>query len=176
MTDRLTLYCDGACLKNPGVGGYGVVFLAPDHVIEMGAYDPSTTNNKMELRAVIEGLKLVLNNYLNAKNKIEIELYSDSKYVIQGITEWVHGWIKRGWLKSDGQRVLNQEIWQQLYLLTQEVKKKSTLSFKYVKGHSGDPGNERADAIASALAAKKQISLYEGPRADYHIKELGLSQ
>lgn len=132
------IYTDGACRGNPGPGGWGVLIKYKEHSKEMYGGDASTTNNKMELTAAIEALKEI-------KEPCEIILYTDSKYVLMGIEEWIHNWKKRGWKGSNRKPVKNIELWKKL----DELRDKHTIKWNWVKGHSGDPGNETADMLAN---------------------------
>ena len=143
--DKVTIYTDGAAKGNPGKAGWGVIFLVNDKVIEIGGGVEYATNNQMELTAPIEALKHLKNKFSNIEN---IEIVSDSKYVILGITEWIFNWQKNNWRNANKKSILNRELWEELYELTEEFKPKWT----YVKGHSGDKWNERADIIATSFA------------------------
>ena len=132
------IYTDGACRGNPGPGGWGVLIKYREHSKEMYGGDASTTNNKMELTAAIEALKEI-------KEPCEIIIYTDSKYVLKGIEEWIHNWKKRGWRGSNRKPVKNIELWKKL----DELRDKHTIKWNWVKGHSGDPGNETADMLAN---------------------------
>jgi ribonuclease HI len=137
MTD-VVIYTDGACKGNPGPGGWGAWLKSGEHEKELWGGEKLTTNNRMELTAVIEALALL-------KKRCTVALYTDSEYVRNGITTWIHGWKKRGWLTADRKPVKNVELWQRLETLAagHDVK------WHWVKGHSGDPGNERADRLAN---------------------------
>jgi len=135
---RVTLFCDGSSLGNPGPGGYGGILRYGAHEKEYGGRDPHTTNNRMELQAVIEGLKLL-------KEPCEVEIVSDSSYVVKGINEWLEGWQKRNFKK-----VKNPELWQE-YL---EVAKPHKIKATWVRGHDGHLENERCDTIAKQEAQK----------------------
>ena len=132
------IYTDGACRGNPGPGGWGVLIKYKEHSKEMYGGDASTTNNKMELTAAIEALKEI-------KEPCEIILYTDSKYVLKGIEEWIHNWKKNGWKGSNRKPVKNIELWKKL----DELRDKHNIKWNWVKGHSGDPGNETADMLAN---------------------------
>ncbi len=155
----LTIYTDGACKGNPGPGGWGIVLQSSEWVLERGGRDEATTNNRMELLAAIEALTHVP---LDAKACI----CSDSKYVIQGIQEWISGWKRNGWRNAAGKPVANQDLWQQLDLLAT----RAGITWQYVPAHTGIPGNERADAIASAFASGQIPILYKGSFAAYPIQ------
>ncbi len=135
----VVMYTDGACKGNPGPGGWGVWLRSGDHERELFGGEKLTTNNRMELTAVIEGLNAL-------KRPCRVELYLDSQYVRQGITEWIHNWKRRGWVTADKKPVKNADLWQALDQATQ----RHTIEYHWVKGHAGDPGNEKADALANA--------------------------
>lgn len=141
MSD-VTIYTDGACKGNPGPGGWGVFLKAGPAERELWGGEGHTTNNRMELTAVIQGLTVLT-------RPCAVTLYTDSEYVRQGITTWIHGWRKRGWLTADRKPVKNQDLWQQLDALNG----KHRVDWRWVKGHAGDPGNERADALANRGAS-----------------------
>ncbi|WP_421656954.1 ribonuclease HI [Leptothermofonsia sp. ETS-13] len=138
------IYTDGACSGNPGPGGWGVVvYYADGSVREMGGSDPMTTNNRMEMEAAIAALR-----FFNETGQTQpVELYTDSEYVLKGMTEWIKGWKRKGWKNSKGKPVENQDLWQVLDLLNSPAVK-----WCYVRGHSGDEGNDRCDEIARAFS------------------------
>ena len=133
------IYTDGACSGNPGPGGWGVLmqFGAKEKTLKGGELE--TTNNRMEMMAAIKALEAIKPGY-----KGKITLWTDSTYVLKGITEWIHGWKKRGWKKSDKKPVVNVDLWKQLDALNA----KHDVTWKWVKGHAGVEGNERADELA----------------------------
>jgi ribonuclease HI len=135
---KVVIYSDGACKGNPGPGGWGVWLQSGEHSKELWGGAPATTNNRMELTAVIEALA-------SLKRNCDITLYTDSEYLKNGITTWIHGWKKKGWKTAAGQPVKNIELWQRLEALTAL----HSIEWRWVKGHAGDPGNERADALAN---------------------------
>nr|WP_267135357.1 ribonuclease HI [Halomonas dongshanensis] len=141
----VTVYTDGACRGNPGPGGWGVLLASGQHEKTLKGYEPQTTNNRMELMAAIMALK-ALNKPCN------VSLWTDSQYVRQGITQWIHNWKKRGWKTAAKQPVKNAELWQALDAETQRHR----VSWHWVKGHSGHPGNECADALANAAIDEAQ--------------------
>ncbi len=157
MTNRALIFTDGAAKGNPGRGGYGVVISLDGTVTELGGFKERTTNNEMELRAVVEALKEIA-----AKN-VPVEIYTDSKYVVQGATGWVFGWVKNGWVTTGKTDVLNKELWQELLPLLGTVE----IEWHKVPGHVGIIGNERADTIASTFAEKGDCALYSGLLSDY---------
>ena len=134
------IYTDGACKGNPGLGGWGAVLLSGDSERELCGGEPLTTNNRMELLAVIEALAAL-------KRPCQVTLYLDSEYVRKGITEWIVGWKARGWRTAARQPVKNVDLWQRLDALVAGAG--HAIDWRWVKGHSGDPGNERADRLAN---------------------------
>ncbi|MFO7816023.1 MAG: ribonuclease HI [Halanaerobiales bacterium] len=135
--DNIIIYTDGACYNNPGPGAYAAIILDEDKEVEITGFEPSTTNNRMELKAVIEALKVI------KKNK-NIVLYSDSNYVVKGINEWIKNWKLRGWKTAGNKKVKNIDLWKKL---DQEIDKKN-VQLKKVKAHSGDQYNEKVDTLA----------------------------
>lgn len=138
MTKRVVLYTDGACKGNPGPGGWGAVLSYGDAERELHGGEKTTTNNRMELMAAIQGLKAL-------KRSCQVDLYTDSQYVRKGITEWMHNWKKNGWKTAAKKPVKNADLWQ---ALDEEVRRHD-IRWHWVKGHAGVPGNERADALAN---------------------------
>ena len=139
---KVIIYTDGACRGNPGKGGWGAVLLYNGNTKEISGGDANTTNNKMELTAAIEALKLL-------KEPCKVELYSDSKYLTDAINkEWVYSWKQKGWKKSDGKMALNIELWEELLILMEKHK----VTYIWVKGHNGTPFNDRCDQLATAFA------------------------
>jgi len=152
------IYTDGACSGNPGPGGWGTLFYLTDGgVHEIGGGEAPTTNNRMEMQAAIAGLTLLRDSGQPAP----VTLHTDSEYVIKGITQWIAGWKRRGWVNSAKKPVLNRDLWEVMDGLTTEVNQTldRPLKWEHVRGHSGDPGNERCDTIARAFAAKRSIEL-----------------
>ncbi len=137
MTDVVELFTDGACSGNPGPGGWGCILRYKGTEKELCGGEPATTNNRMEMMAVIQGI-------LALKRPCTIAVYTDSQYVQKGITEWIWGWKKRDWKTADNKPVKNADLWQ---LLDAEVKKHK-ISWHWVKGHAGHVENERADELA----------------------------
>lgn len=135
---KITIYTDGACSGNPGPGGWAAVLLFEGNKKEISGGEKNTTNNIMELTAIIEGLKAL-------KEECEVEVYSDSAYSVNAFNQgWIYNWMKKGWKKADGNKVKNQELWQELYELT----KKHKVTFNKVKGHSDVELNNRCDELA----------------------------
>ena len=140
---HVTIYTDGACKGNPGPGGWGVLLQSGSHSKELFGGEAETTNNRMELTAVIRGLQAL-------KRPCQIDLYLDSQYVRQGITQWIHNWKKRGWKTADKKPVKNVDLWKRLdtALGPHQIK------WEWVKGHAGHPENERCDELARAAAMR----------------------
>jgi len=139
-TQHVVIYTDGACKGNPGPGGWGAMLTSGDTVKELFGGEMGTTNNRMEMTAVIEALAAL-------KRPCRVTLYLDSEYVRKGITEWISGWKARGWRTAAKQPVKNIDLWQKLdNLITSSG---HIIEWRWVKGHAGDPGNERADALAN---------------------------
>ena len=136
--EKVVIYTDGACSGNPGPGGWAAVLLFEGNKKEISGGEKNTTNNIMELTAIIEGLKAL-------KEECEVEVYSDSAYSVNAFNQgWIYNWMKKGWKKADGSKVKNQELWQELYELT----KKHKVTFNKVKGHSDVELNNRCDELA----------------------------
>ena len=135
---RVQIYADGACSGNPGPGGWGALLVAGGREKEMSGGEPATTNNRMELMAAIRALEAL-------KRPSRVKLYTDSIYVMKGITTWIHSWKRRGWRTADKQPVKNEDLWRQL----DEARSKHEVEWHWVKGHAGHPENERADALAN---------------------------
>jgi ribonuclease HI len=161
---NLVIFTDGACSGNPGPGGWGAVIAWPEGKIkEIGGGQPATTNNQMELLAGIEALREV------AAYSGPIDFYTDSTYVIRGITQWIWGWKKRGWKNAEGQDVLNRDYWMELGRLVASRGSVGKINWKYSRGHVGTPGNERCDEIAVSFSKRRWIDLYEGSLLQYPI-------
>jgi ribonuclease HI len=139
VSERVVIYTDGACSGNPGPGGWGALLRFGGNEKELSGAENPTTNNRMELMAAIEALKAL-------KRPCAVDLYTDSKYVKDGITSWIFGWQKRGWKTADNKDVKNAELWQALLAATQ----RHQVAWHWVKGHAGHEENERVDALARA--------------------------
>lgn len=135
---EVTIYTDGACKGNPGPGGWGAWLRSGEHERELWGGEAQTTNNRMELQAVIEALNALRRPSL-------VHLHVDSEYVRNGITSWIHAWKRRGWRTADNKPVKNVDLWQRLEAATAPHR----VEWHWVRGHSGDPGNERADVLAN---------------------------
>ncbi|MBY8826708.1 ribonuclease HI [Hephaestia mangrovi] len=144
---KVEIATDGACKGNPGPGGWGAVIRAGGHEKELSGGDPMTTNNRMELTAVIEALNAL-------KRPCAVMLSTDSRYVMDGLTKWIHGWRRNGWKTAAKKPVKNADLWQALV----EATARHRITWEWVKGHAGHPDNERADRLASdaAIAAGKR--------------------
>ncbi len=162
--DTSYLFTDGACSGNPGPGGYGsVLYLSESDFLELGGSEASTTNNRIEMKAILEGLKKLDGR---AKN---LWILTDSSYVIQGMTQWIHGWKRKNWQTSQGGDVQNRDLWESLDRAYQKISKSYSVEFKYLPGHSGIPGNERCDAIAVDFSKGSRPFLFSGPFVDYSV-------
>jgi ribonuclease HI len=142
---RVEIFTDGACKGNPGPGGWGAILRMGQHEKELSGSDPATTNNRMEMTGAIRALSALI-------EPCDVVLHTDSRYVIDGITKWVHGWKKKGWINASKQPVRNSDLWHDLI----EAAQPHNVDWVWVKGHDGHPENERADKLASdaALAAR----------------------
>lgn len=140
---KVELHTDGSCLGNPGAGGYAAILIYKEHRKEIVGGTHNTTNNQMELTAVIKGLEML-------NEPCEVDLYSDSKYVLDGLNSWIQNWKKNGWKTANKTPVKNVDLWRKL----DELKSKHKINFNWVKGHNGDPLNEEVDSMAQAEAAK----------------------
>ena len=145
MTQRVTIYTDGGCIGNPGPGGWGAVLLYGEHVRDLSGRYRDTTNNRMELRAAIEALNTL-------KRPCPVDLYTDSEYVRQGITQWIANWQRRGWKTMDKKPVKNQDLWQQLLAAVARHEPAGGVTWHWTKGHAGDRWNEQVDQLANNAA------------------------
>lgn len=143
QSELVVIYADGACKGNPGPGGWGAWISMGAHSKELCGGEPVTTNNRMELMAVIRALQAL-------KRACNVKVYTDSVYVQKGMTEWIEGWKKRGWRTADKKPVKNDDLWQALDAIAQQHQ----IEWLWVKGHAGDAGNERADALANQGVAQ----------------------
>lgn len=146
MTKTVEIFTDGACSGNPGPGGWGAILRFGEHEKEIFGGEDETTNNRMELRAAIEALSQL-------KRACSVDLYTDSNYVRQGITSWIHGWKKNGWRNAAKKPVANADLWQEL----DRLKADHDVRFHWVKGHAGHPMNERADELARRGASEVRL-------------------
>lgn len=168
----ITIYGDGACSGNPGPGGYGAIIIFPDSsVTELSQFHPQTTNNRMEILAIFHSLELVLHSKWMTEVE-QIQIFTDSVYLIRAATQWLFGWKKRGWKTAANEEVANQDLWIEFDKLLFNLKKKNPaakLEWNFVKGHAGVPGNERCDQIAVAMSKNDFIELYRGSSKGYHF-------
>ncbi|MCZ8137213.1 MAG: ribonuclease HI [Porphyrobacter sp.] len=140
---QVDIFTDGACKRNPGPGGWAAILRMGGHEKELTGGEPDTTNNRMEMTAVLRGLVAL-------KEPCAVTVHTDSRYVIDGMTQWIFGWQKRGWVNAAKKPVANEDLWRELIAAVRPHK----VRWEWVKGHSGHPENERADALASAEAAR----------------------
>lgn len=138
--ETILIYTDGGCRGNPGLGAWGAILKTSKYRLEIGASLEHTTNNKMELSAALFAIKRI-------KHTSNIELYSDSSYLVNGMNKWIENWVKNGWVKSDKKEVENKDIWKSLY----KESKKHTVTFQWVKAHNGNEENEKVDEIVNIL-------------------------
>jgi ribonuclease HI len=170
--NSITIFTDGSSRGNPGPGGWGALIVTEGetphqtHVTELGGGEKKTTNNRMELMAALEALRRV--GLHHKGDVLSITVNTDSSYLINGITKWVHGWKKNGWLTKTKEDVVNKDIWSGLLDATHGKK----ISWKYVGGHIGILGNERCDHIATAFADGRALNLYDGPLAAYDLPDV----
>lgn len=164
------IFADGSSLGNPGPSGWGaVIVLNEERVIEIGGYKKHSTNNEMEITALVQALDTI-------EQEIgDVTIYTDSSFVINGATKWIVGWMAKDWITSTKTPVMHIPLWQKLYTLMQERKKIGQLRFVHVPGHSGILGNERADTIANQFSAGANPEIFEGQLADYAIDILDIS-
>lgn len=165
-SENILIYTDGACSGNPGPGGYGSIITDFKTVSELGEFYPQTTNNRMEMQAVISALQFCLERYQSVAS---VQIFTDSVYVIRGSTQWLFGWKKRGWKTADGKDVTNQDLWQVMDRLLFQISKAYPIKIKwsFIRGHKGIHGNERCDEIGVALSKRQSIELYSGSVANY---------
>lgn len=194
---RITLFTDGSSRGNPGNGGYAAVIVVEGNsvdtvngyneskVIELGGYEKLTTNNRMEMTGVLRGLEYIATNFIanlsaiTAKN-VTITVVTDSAYVLNGSTKWIHGWKKTNWISSQKQEVLNRDLWEQIADVLGVIEEKTSIQpqWKLIKGHSGISLNERCDVIATSYADSTPAALYKGFLVDYPYRtayEAGLA-
>lgn len=160
-TPTVEIFTDGACFGNPGPGGYAAILRSDQEEEEIAGYVPYTTNNRMELTAVIEALRRL-------KRPCTLKVVTDSNYVVKGMTEWMDGWIKKNWVNAAKKPVLNRDLWEKLLVLTRP----HSVEWKWIRGHQGHPQNERCDnlaknAIVEGLA--RQVSLKNHEKAEQKL-------
>ena len=158
------IYTDGACSGNPGPGGWGTVVVTPDlKVYELGGAENPSTNNRMEIGAALRGLQSV------AAIPEPVHLYTDSTYLIRGITLWIWGWRKNGWKTAEGKEVQNRTLWEELSRVVAARPVGGKIEWKWVRGHTGHAGNERCDEIAVAYSQNRHPNLFKGVLKDYSL-------
>lgn len=166
--ESIIIFTDGACTGNPGPGGWAAVIVTPDgHVTEIGGSNPDTTNNRMEIVGALRALRAI------EERTEPAVIYTDSVYVIKGITEWIWAWRSRGWKTAGGDDVSNQDLWKEMLPLA-SGRKEFGLEWKYVRGHTGVPGNERCDEISVAFSKGKRPPLFNGDLIHYTYPILDL--
>ncbi len=159
MQKSIIIFSDGSSRGNPGPGGWGAIIADEKKALEIGGRENHTTNNRMELLGAINALASI------KQSKEEIILNTDSSYVINGITKWVYGWQKNGWINSTKDEVSNRDLWEELIKVSDSKK----IKWNYVGGHIGVPGNERCDEIATSFADNEKIKLFKGKISDYEF-------
>lgn len=159
--EKTIIYTDGSSRGNPGSGGYGAILVNGSKVKEIGGREKNTTNNRMEMKAVIEALKEVSKSPIDSL----VEIHTDSEYLMKGATLWIKNWQKNNWRTKNKKPVLNQDLWQEILLLSENRK----ISWQKVLGHSGHKYNDRCDQIATSFADGKKVNLYDGESGNYKI-------
>ena len=160
----IVIFTDGACSGNPGPGGWAAVIAEQSgEVLELGGRAEDTTNNRMELLATIKALDFI------KEKKGAVALFTDSTYVIRGVTQWVWGWKKNGWKNAEGKEVLNRDLWEWLFSLAMDRKGTDKIEWHYSRGHVGTPGNERCDEIAVHFSQGRRPALYSGSLLQYSV-------
>ncbi|MXY45912.1 MAG: ribonuclease HI [Chloroflexi bacterium] len=163
MPNKVIIHTDGACSGNPGPGGYGTVMQYGNHRQELSGGFRKTTNNRMELLAVIEGLQLL-------KRPCEVTVFSDSKYIVDAVNKgWARRWQANGWKRNRKEKALNPDLWAQLL----DLLNAHTVNLQWVRGHAGNPGNERADALAVAASQSDGQAIDEGYEKQASIRQTG---
>jgi len=180
LDKRIIVFTDGSSRGNPGPGGYAAVAIYPNahgemHVDEIGGREDLTTNNRMELRAVMEAIKNFMGYYQDL-TEYSFVFYIDSSYVVNGIKTWMHGWKRNNWISSTKEEVKNRDLWEEVYELLNPsahgTRKKLDIQLNLVKGHAGHAGNERCDVIATTCADNKEPHLYTGPLSQYTVTDI----
>lgn len=163
--NEVIIFTDGASKGNPGPGGWAAIVVMSEKVIELGGREEYTTNNKMEMTAAIEALRFLSKNkeYQEKKNLSTVTVYVDSAYVVNGITKWVKGWQKKGWINTQKEEVQNRDLWEALIDAVDDKK----ITWKIISGHVGIAGNERVDEIATGFAEGSTPKLFSGNLSEY---------
>ena len=179
QSQEFIIYGDGACSGNPGPGGYGAIILFPDHSVqELAERYPQTTNNRMEILAVLHSFEAIMKSKY-FKEASAVQIFTDSVYLIRGATQWMFGWKKKGWKTATNEPVANPDLWQQMDQTLFQIKTQNPLlklEWNFVKGHAGIPGNERCDELAVAMSKNISIELYSGPAERYQFDILKLPE
>ncbi|MFH1608754.1 MAG: ribonuclease HI [Patescibacteria group bacterium] len=162
--DEIIIYTDGSSLGNPGPGGWGGVISCGEKIIEIGGKEKSSTNNRMEMTAAIQALRLIQDRKLKGK---VINIHTDSSYLLNGITIWIYSWMKKNWRNASKDPVLNKDLWEELFKLEFDLKHKYEVKWTKVEGHSGVKLNERCDLLATGFAAGESILLFTGNLKEY---------
>ncbi len=167
IDDSLVIWSDGSSLGNPGPGGYGVIIASKKfgEVIELGGSKPTTTNNEMEVTAIVAALSYAVHN------SESVHIFTDSSYLINGAQSWMYGWKRNNWCKADGEEIKNRYLWESLYGLVTE-RGRANIFWHHVPSHIGIPGNERVDTIARGFAGGDTIELFRGKLEDYSVREV----
>ncbi len=165
----IIIFCDGACLGNPGPGAAAFIIASAERVVEFVESAKETTNNRMEILALLRALQLLFeDDFISSSDRSkeipDVHVYTDSKYVMQALQDWLPGWRRRGWITATGDPVKNRDLWEQFS--DQWLR---SIIIHHVRGHRGIPGNERCDELASLAAADQVFELYRGSRADYTV-------
>lgn len=169
--ERTIIFTDGACSGNPGPGGWGSIVVDPrGNVVELGGPENPTTNNRMEVTAALQALRKVAND------PAPILLFTDSTYLIRGITQWIWGWKRKDWKTAEGGEVLNRDLWEQLLRIVAARPEGGKIEWNYVRGHIGNPGNERCDRIAVAYSKGEHPHLYRGSILKYSVDVMDLPE
>jgi len=170
--DEIIIYTDGSSLGNPGPAGWGSVLIVNgEKVIELGGREKESTNNRMEITGALEALKLIEKRKIESK---KIIVHADSSYVLNGITMWIHAWVKNNWVTKTKESVLNRDLWEALYKVSSNLSHKYKIEWVKVAGHSGVHVNERCDKIATSFAGDNTTILFVGSTKDYE-KLFGVS-
>lgn len=162
MQKKIVIFTDGSSRGNPGRGGWGAIINMEEEIIELGGREDPTTNNRMEMTAIAEALAYVQSIQTDTR---PVRIYTDSSYVLQGMTKWVYSWQQNGWKTKDKKEVLNKDLWQELMGAASQLE----LEWILLPGHVGIPANERCDAIATSFADGHPTNLYKGPQNEYSV-------
>lgn len=170
MNKEIIIFTDGSSSGNPGPGGWAAIIALPNNTVqELGGKESHTTNNRMEMTAALKAL-----HYIKDIER-DVIIHTDSSYLIQGITKWVKGWVKNNWITSTKTEVINRDIWEELIACLARREEMGSVTWKHIAGHSGIPGNERVDEIATAYTFDKPITLFSGSRSDYSVDIFSLT-